>query len=132
MSVAPILHSRACEPPTEKDSAFYHQIWRIVDGAVRRCFNDHSDYLKQMTKAQQKRERVIRNSINKRVVGALVGFAANDAAKVQLGTLKRDASWPTRRGLSVRPASERPLTDARSRGQAGKSPAPTPYEVFEQ
>jgi hypothetical protein len=52
----------------------YRQIWRIVDGAVAQAFNDHPEYL-----APGARVRTVRNSIVKRVAGAVTGHAAQSA-----------------------------------------------------
>lgn len=60
--------------PKPDDKAF-RLFWRIVDGAVRDAFNMHPEYL-----ARTASEAVVRRSVNKRVVGALMGFAV-DAAK---------------------------------------------------
>lgn len=48
-------------------SRFYAQVWRVVDGAVADAFRSHPDYL-------ARHEKMVRASINKRVVGALLGF----------------------------------------------------------
>jgi len=50
-----------------KTSQYYAQLWRVVDGAVADAFNNHPDYL-------AKREKIVRASVNKRVVGAILGF----------------------------------------------------------
>jgi hypothetical protein len=62
--------------PEKSPSRVYHQVWRLVDGAVRQAFRDHPEYL-----ADGKRERTVRNSINKRVVGALIGFVGTAARR---------------------------------------------------
>jgi len=54
-------------PP--KRGLAYEQLWRVVDGAVADAFLMHPEYL---TKAG---ERTARQSINKRVVGAVLSFA---------------------------------------------------------
>jgi hypothetical protein len=46
----------------------YRQLWRIVDGAVFDALYTHSDYL------TEKGKRAARLSVNKRVVGAILGF----------------------------------------------------------
>lgn len=51
----------------------YRQIWFIVDGAVRDCFGSHPEYL---TPAGR---RSARESITKRVTGALHGYATQVA-----------------------------------------------------
>lgn len=56
--------------PQKMPDKAYAKVWRLVDGAVRDAFANHPDYL-----ARPERERVVRNSINKRVVGALWSFA---------------------------------------------------------
>jgi len=59
-----------------KTDDFYHQMWRLVDGAVRKAFMDHPEYL-----APSVREKTVRQSINKRVVGALAGFVGETRRK---------------------------------------------------
>lgn len=60
-------------------SRAYAKMWRVVDGAVRDAFASHPDYL-----AKLERERTVRNSINKRVVGALWGFASEARGRAGL------------------------------------------------
>ena len=71
--------------PNKAASPTYRQIWRVVDGTVDLALSAHPEYLNP-----GKRVSTIRNSIVKRVVGALHGYS------VQTG-------W-TRSGSS--PASE--------------------------
>lgn len=47
----------------------YQQLWNVVDGAVSDAFKNHPDYL------TKKGQRSARTSINKRVVGTVLGFA---------------------------------------------------------
>lgn len=60
----------------------YRQIWRVVDGAVDLALSAHPEYI-----APGKNPRTVRNSIVKRVVGAIVGYqtqkeaGGNDEAK---------------------------------------------------
>ncbi len=70
------------KPPARKTSrnrsvhagdAAYRQIWRIVDGAIRDTLENHPEYL---TKAGS---RAARNSLTKRVVGSLHGYATQVA-----------------------------------------------------
>ncbi|MGX7709150.1 hypothetical protein [Methylobacterium sp. Gmos1] len=58
-------------------SPAYRQIWRIVDGAVAQALDAHPEYL-----APGARVRTVRNSIVKRVTGAITGHAAQ-AARVR-------------------------------------------------
>lgn len=53
--------------PPKSDTA-YRRLWRIVDGAVADAFAMHPEYLKST-----RSERFARMSINKRVVGAILG-----------------------------------------------------------
>ena len=56
-----------------KDSRAYRQLWRIVDGAVRDALDSHPDYL------TKKGRESARNSITKRVTGAVLGYATEVA-----------------------------------------------------
>ena len=67
---------RKLKPPPEKTSTEYAKLWRVVDGAVRRCFDAHPEYVWNCNQV------VARNSINKRVVGAVLSFAV-EAAKAR-------------------------------------------------
>ena len=52
-----------------KGDRAYRQLWRVVDGAVRDAFAMHPDYLNRAN------ERAARESICKRVTGAVLGYA---------------------------------------------------------
>jgi hypothetical protein len=54
-------------------SSAYRQLWRVVDGAVFDALYNHPDYL------TDKGRYSARTSINKRVVGAVLGFAEQSA-----------------------------------------------------
>lgn len=54
-------------------SRAYRQLWRVVDGAVFDALYTHPDYL------TKKGKQSARTSINKRVVGAVLGFAEQSA-----------------------------------------------------
>lgn len=60
--------------PTRRNSAVYRALWNIVDGAVRDALKNHPEYLSGTVK-----ERTVRESIDKRVVGALEGFIHESA-----------------------------------------------------
>lgn len=60
--------------PEKFDSPTYRQIWRVVDGAVATALTSHPEYL-----ANGARVRSVRNSIVKRVVGAIYGYAEQSA-----------------------------------------------------
>ena len=62
---------KRCRPL--RDDWHYRQLWRIVDGAVADTFATHPDYL------TRKGKRSARRSINKRVVGSIIGYAAQVA-----------------------------------------------------
>lgn len=51
----------------------YRQLWRVVDGAVFDALYTHQDYL------TPKGQQCARSSINKRVVGSVLGFAEQSA-----------------------------------------------------
>lgn len=61
---------RRIKVPKDKcGSRVYRSLHRIVDGAVSQCFLAHPEYI-----ASGIREDVVRASIEKRVVGAIIGF----------------------------------------------------------
>lgn len=62
------------KPPPQKTSLLYRQIWRIVDGAVVDAFQAHPEYISKGYKV-----KTVRESVVKRVTGALVGFAEESA-----------------------------------------------------
>lgn len=51
----------------------YRQLWRIVDGAVRDTLLQHPDYV------TPKGQRCLRMSVNKRITGAVLGYAEQSA-----------------------------------------------------
>lgn len=53
----------------------YRQLWRIVDGAVADAFKMHPNYLSE----DGKRWQTARQSIVKRVTGAILGYAEQSA-----------------------------------------------------
>lgn len=66
----------------------YRQLWRIVDGAVFDALYTHEDYL------TEKGRRNARNSINKRVVGNLMGFVLETRGRKgdPVATVRSDAA----------------------------------------
>lgn len=66
----------------------YRQLWRIVDGAVFDALYTHADYL------TDKGRRNARNSINKRVVGNLMGFVSEAKGRKgdPIATVRSDAA----------------------------------------
>lgn len=62
---------RRIRPP--KGDAAYHQLWRIVEGAVADAFRSHPDYL------TDKGRRHCVSSVSKRVTGAILGYAHQKA-----------------------------------------------------
>lgn len=60
--------AKATKPP--KEGTTYKKLWKVVDGAVADAFLMHPDYLT----VKGTTFRAARNSINKRVVGALLSF----------------------------------------------------------
>jgi len=59
----------------QKGGPDYHQLWRIVDGAVADAFKMHPDYLSD----HGSHHNSARQSIVKRVTGAIMGYAASAA-----------------------------------------------------
>lgn len=56
--------------PSGKDGELYRRLWRVVDGAVADALSHHPEYV---TKGIS--PRVVRASVNKRVVGAIVALS---------------------------------------------------------
>lgn len=61
---------RRTKLPAGKPKKAYAQLWKIVDGAVADAFAMHPNYL-----ARGQSAKVVRTSINKRVVGVVLAFA---------------------------------------------------------
>jgi len=57
-----------------KDPPLYRQLWFVVDGAVMDALRHHPEYLATEYRTRFG-ERTVRNSINKRVTGALTSYA---------------------------------------------------------
>lgn len=74
----PIPRRLARKYVAERSQA-YRQLWRIVDGAVFDALYTHQDYL------TDKGRRNARESINKRVVGAVLGYALEAQGRSVLG-----------------------------------------------
>ena len=77
----------------------YRQLWRIVDGAVRDTLLQHPGYL------TQKGKRSLRMSLNKRVTGAVLGYAAQAArgrSVVQAAAAEGGPARPRTSGLFAR------------------------------
>lgn len=55
--------------PEKRPSSRWVQVWRIVDSAVFKCMTEHPEYFNPEIEI-----RAIRNSMNKRAVGALMGY----------------------------------------------------------
>ena len=60
--------------PNAAASPNYRQIWRVVDGAVDLALTAHPEFL-----APAARPKTVRNSIVKRVTGAINGYAEQSA-----------------------------------------------------
>lgn len=58
----------------KKGDPNFKRLWRVVDGAVADAFKMHPEYINP-----ERAEWRVRSSINKRVVGAILGFAAQAA-----------------------------------------------------
>lgn len=61
----PVMTGRA----GAKNRAFYRQIWRLIDGAVRDALIHHPGYVAKGISA-----RTVRRSIVKRAAGAITGY----------------------------------------------------------
>lgn len=63
----PLNKTRRIKPPVQKTDPEYIRLWKIVDGAVRDALSHHPDYVSPTTSV-----KVVRNSIVKRVTGAVL------------------------------------------------------------
>ncbi len=61
--------------PPQKTETVYRQLWRVIDGAVADAFSNHPEYL-----ASGISPKVVRASINKRVVGSVLSYAEGRGA----------------------------------------------------
>lgn len=57
--------------PAKRPDDWYVQLWYMVDGAIRDTFRMHPEYLAGTP------EWIVRNSINKRVVGVIKSYAGD-------------------------------------------------------
>lgn len=62
-------YSKPTLPPKEKPGSAYHNLWAVVDGAVRDAFHNHPEYL------TDKGRQSARMSVVKRVTGSVISFA---------------------------------------------------------
>lgn len=60
--------------PAKSPTHAYAKLWRLVDGAVRDCFDAHPEYIPAGGD-----ERTIRNSLVKRITGLTLGYAVEAA-----------------------------------------------------
>jgi len=72
------MHIKKRVKPPPGKTGDYHALWKLVDGAVEDALTHHPDYL-----GKDVRRKVVRNSINKRVVGAVLGYAKRRGALVE-------------------------------------------------
>ncbi len=77
---------RRTKPPPQKVTSDYSRLWRIVDGAVADAFNNHANYI-----APGVSKKLVRSSINKRVVGAILA-APKGTGPVEITPADRDVS----------------------------------------
>lgn len=63
---------RRTKLPTGKIDPEYGRLWKIVDGAVADAFNNHPRYI-----AATASRKIVRTSINKRVVGAILSYVTD-------------------------------------------------------
>ena len=91
--------------PPKGERTAYAALWRVVDGAVADAFAAHPEYL-----SGKRYERTIRNSIVKRVVGAVHAYAVQ-AAKG--------------RSLAQSKAAEKAVPVGRTEQSVGPSTSPT-------
>lgn len=68
--------------PQKSDPA-YRQLWRVVDGAVADAFAMHPEYLTTPG------FKYARNSVVKRVVGNIMGYAGQVSAQGRSGSVQR-------------------------------------------
>lgn len=98
----------------------YRQVWRVVDGAVREALRAHPDYV-----APGHRPGKVRNSITKRVTGAICGYA-EQSAWVRSGCSPADKSTASRLTEDV---AEGPVV--RSSGGEAVLSLPATHSVLE-
>lgn len=102
--------------PEKISTPTYRQIWRVVDGAVASAFAAHPDYV-----ASGKKLSTVRNSITKRVTGAIAGYA-EQSAWVRSGSIPADemvcetAKLSETRGALGSAPTIAALTDCRAAG----------------
>lgn len=65
------------KPP--KGDGRYKKLWKVVDGAVADAFLMHPEYLTD----KGKRQRTARNSVVKRVVGAVLSFSEQEKGRLE-------------------------------------------------
>lgn len=112
---------RRLEPDKPTDPT-YRQIWRVVDGVVKSALDAHPDFL-----ASQAKIRTVRNSIVKRVAGAIHGYA-EQSAWVRSGSSPADASAgivedDSREALLTLGASASPVAARQREGDRTRPPA---------
>lgn len=96
----------------EKGSRAYRQLWRIVDGAVADAFLQHPDYL------TPRRRRAAQNSVTKRVVGGVLGWASQEAQGRSALVAAADKASP----VVARRRARRPLSAPEGRAEYAVSP----------
>ena len=74
------MKRRRVAPPAQKAETPYRRLWRVVEASVVEAFKAHPDYLAPHGRAHDNAVR----SVTKRVVGQLIGYAA-EAAKRRSG-----------------------------------------------
>jgi hypothetical protein len=78
----------------------YSQLWRIVEGGVVDCFNNHPDYL------TPKGKRSAQASIVKRVTGTVLSFAEHSArGRVKPAETDARAEFPEHQAAGVVPST---------------------------
>lgn len=65
--------TRRAKTKPVRDGKAYRQLWRIVEGAVADALTNHPDYV------PAHRRTIAARSITKRVVGSVLGYAAQAA-----------------------------------------------------
>lgn len=89
----------AANSPAKMKRPDHHQLWRLVEGAVLDAFANHPEYLTDAGKKSAVQ------SVTKRVVGQIVGLAAEARERGPLGASRHEPAARLVHGADVCKAS---------------------------